>query len=1556
MRKAVGRETAGKEKSRKSAETNRTAGKRSTNPALQKTFDADALLDSMDGMVYVASPDYRIEYMNEAARRKIGRDMTGRHCFKVFHGLKERCPWCMGELVLQGQTVRQEIMGQLDKRWYSNVITPLRREDGSVFIQALVFDITDQKLSQAALVQNEALLRSIHQVAPMGIGVVKSRVLEWTNDQLSRMTGYTAEELRGKSARILYADDEEFDRVGRHKYAEIHRKGTGSIVTVWRSKDGCLINVYLSSTPIDPGDLSAGVVFTSLDVTEKKKAQDDLWRSEEKYRALFENAVMGIFQSTPEGRFLSVNPATAKMCGYGSPEEMVAGISDIATRHYVDPAERDLFIRAIEEQGFVRNFEHRSFRKDGSVFWVSVNARVIRDRRGIITHYEGTHEDIQGRKEAEEALRASEERFSKAFRSNPAPVAISTIDEGRFIEVNDRFLEAFGYRRDEIIGRTSADLDFWPSAESRDEVLKKLRETGSVKNVPNHYKTKSGQLRTGLWSGDIIRLGDRDALLSILHDITERKSAEEKYQSILADIEEIYYETDFRGNLTFFNDAACNIIGYTREELQGKNNRDYTTPETAERMYRAFNSVYRTGEKRRINNYEVIRKDGSRRVLEISVTLKRDERGSPDGFRGLGRDVTDRVKAEEALRLSEERYRAIFDNSLVGIFQSTSEGRYIRVNPAFARLYGYESPEDAVSSITDIGTQVFVDAEDRKRCMAILRETGTLERFETRTRRKDGSMIWTVINSRIVRDPDGRTLFIEGVIEDITERKNAAEALRASEERFIKVFQSNPIPMTIATIDEGRLIDVNERAIELSGYSREEMVGRSAIEIGLWAYPQERDRLIAILRETGSLRDGMAHFKTRAGDVKAALWSADVVQLGEKKVLLTTIHDISQQVEAQENLRQSEEKFRLLAENVTDVIWTADLNLTFTYVSPSSERVFGWSPSEWMSFTMQDYLPPASLERARAVLEKERKRPFTPEAGESRVITVEIELYRKDGSTCWCEVSARVVRDGDGKPISVTGVSRDIDARKKAEEALRKSEKKYRQIIETCPIGIAICDLDGRFIDANRSYLEMTGYGLDTLRGKRYDEITPSEYHETERNVVSMLTRSRTFTYDKEYLKEDGTRFPVSVTAWYATDAQGEKERLGAFVMDLTDRAQQEKARQELERQLRQAQKMEAVGTLAGGIAHDFNNILFAVIGYAELCLQDIHDEESRWNLSQILSACSRAKTLVNQILAFSRQVEQERKPLDVVPLAKEAVKFLRSSLPSTIDLSLDFDVTNSVILGDATQIHQVLMNLCTNAAHAMRASGGRLRILIDNAVPPAGLLPDETDGIRPEGFLHLGVSDTGQGIEPAQLNRIFDPFFTTKAPGEGTGLGLSVVYGIVKSLGGAIGVDSTPGRGSTFDIYLPSVAARGQEPERPVDPIPRGTESVLFVDDEGHLVEVMGQVLSALGYRVTTVRESRNALRLFRENPESFDIVITDMTMPDMTGAELAREILRLRPDTPIILCTGYSELIGEEEALKMGIRRFLMKPLFMGDVAREIRAVLAEHGRSPARAESNP
>ena len=577
----------------------------------------------------------------------------------------------------------------------------------------------------------------------------------------------------------------------------------------------------------------------------------------------------------------------------------------------------------------------------------------------------------------------------------------------------------------------------------------------------------------------------------------------------------------------------------------------------------------------------------------------------------------------------------------------------------------------------------------------------------------------------------------------------------------------------------------------------------------------------------------------------------------------------------------------------------------------------------------------------RTLLKQEMKPSLADNDG-ARVIQVELEIYRKNGSTCWFEVSAQVVRDGDGKPVSLIGVTRDIEARKKAEKALRESEEKYRQLIETCPIGIAICDLEGRFLDANRSYLEMIGYGLDELREKRYEEITPSEHHEMERNVPHMLNRSRTFTYDKEYLKEDGTRFPVSVTAWYALDAQGAKNRLGTFVMDISEQVRAEAARKELEGQLRQAQKMEAIGTLAGGIAHDFNNILFTIVGFTDLSLHDTSDGETRWNLTQVLNACDRAKNLVNQILAFSRQEAPERRPVDIVPVAKDAMKFLRSTIPSTVELKQRITGDSLTVLSDPTTIHQVLINLGTNAAHAMRTTGGVMEVCLESVEIPRDMGSNVPADLKPGPYIRMTVRDTGVGIDPAIMNRIFDPFFTTKPQGEGTGLGLSVVYGIVKSHGGSIAIESEVGRGSTFHVYLPRTPVQEREDDRNKAPASGGSEHVLFVDDEVVLVDMGERMLSALGYRVTAVANGPEALKTFRENPGDFDLVITDMTMPGMTGAELSREILKIKPGFPIILCTGFSEIISEGEAKAMGIRRFLMKPVFLDTLAGEIRTVL--------------
>ena len=394
--------------------------------------------------------------------------------------------------------------------------------------------------------------------------------------------------------------------------------------------------------------------------------------------------------------------------------------------------------------------------------------------------------------------------------------------------------------------------------------------------------------------------------------------------------------------------------------------------------------------------------------------------------------------------------------------------------------------------------------------------------------------------------------------------------------------------------------------------------------------------------------------------------------------------------------------------------------------------------------------------------------------------------------------------------------------------------------------------------------------------------------------------------------------------------------------LEITERQQAEKEKSSLEGRLRQAQKMEAIGTLAGGIAHDFNNILGAILGYTELSLLDVPaDSSTMKNLRQIKKAGNRAKDLVAQILTFSRSSESQKLPIRIAPVIKEALKLLRSTLPTTIEISTDLHADDSLVMGDPSQVHQLIMNLCTNAVQAIETEHGTLSIDLREKRIDYG--NKEYTHLTPGQYVELTVTDTGQGITLENKERIFEPFFTTKDVGEGTGLGLAVVHGIVKNMNGDISVESTQGVGSIFRILLPLIIDGSQELDNNAltSPIPTGKEKILLVDDEKELVRLGDQLLSNLGYQVQTVTSSQEALEIFTQD-QDFDLVITDQTMPGLTGMELAKKILDMRPDIPIILCTGYSKEVTDEKIREIGIRSVLMKPISIGDVSRIIRKIL--------------
>ncbi len=523
----------------------------------------------------------------------------------------------------------------------------------------------------------------------------------------------------------------------------------------------------------------------------------------------------------------------------------------------------------------------------------------------------------------------------------------------------------------------------------------------------------------------------------------------------------------------------------------------------------------------------------------------------------------------------------------------------------------------------------------------------------------------------------------------------------------------------------------------------------------------------------------------------------------------------------------------------------------------------------------------------------------------------------------------------------------DITDRCMAEKALHAAHNQWERTFEAISDSVAIIDPDMKIIRANKAYAQLVNQSTSALVGK-FCFITFRQQEEicSECPVVKVLATGNPETIE---LTNDALHRSFHLSVSPLPDENEQPNGAVIIIRDIT-------RNKVMKKQLLQAQKLEAIGTLAGGIAHDFNNILTAIIGYSKLglihlpedtnkgvFLDPIRYDKQRKYLRKIFSAGNRAGELVSQILAFSRRHDIVLQPVDPVPILKESIKFLRASLPSTITIEQSFPPEIPLVLADPTQIHQILINLCTNAAHAMREHGGTLRI--DLRERTSREIQDALGhGLDPGRYLELRVSDTGHGMDEEQLAQIFDPFYTTKTKEEGTGLGLSVVHGIVAKSGGTIEVDSTPGKGTTFNVLLPIVQDEKNSPgsAAKVKPLPIGNEKILLIDDEEMLLEMTGEFLRLQGYRVVTRANGTDALHLFNKKSEDFDLVITDQTMPEMTGDQLARELLWIRPDIPIILTTGYSEAISKDQAKAIGIREFLMKPVVMDKLATTIRTLL--------------
>ncbi|MDR2549819.1 MAG: PAS domain S-box protein [Desulfobulbus sp.] len=558
---------------------------------------------------------------------------------------------------------------------------------------------------------------------------------------------------------------------------------------------------------------------------------------------------------------------------------------------------------------------------------------------------------------------------------------------------------------------------------------------------------------------------------------------------------------------------------------------------------------------------------------------------------------------------------------------------------------------------------------------------------------------------------------------------------------------------------------------------------------------------------------------------------------------------------------------------------------------------------------------------------------------EGQTLTTEVfcnALHEEDGGA-WVFVKASPLHDQSGRIVGAIASIRDITDRKFTEEKLKKSVAWFKALFNATSDSVILVNADGTILDLNENAARRRSLDADALRGKNLFEHLPPAAAAMRRQTIDRVLHERRLVEYEEY--REGKHYLVR--QYPIMDNLGRVIQVAGFSRDISESKKAEEEKDKLQAQLIQSQKMEAIGTLAGGIAHDFNNILGAILGYTEMAQDHVAPGSPAFkHLERIQEAGERAGALVKQILAFSRQADAKRIPVLPSQVVREAVKLLRPSLPATISIELELEDAVRPIFANPTQVHQILINLCTNAFHAMEHTGGILKLVLKNRKLSGSDLQHRPE-IAPGRFVELAVGDSGSGISPEIREKIFDPYFTTKEVGKGTGMGLAIVHGIVTSHNGLIACDSEVGKGTVFRIHFP-VAEHITYNASTIEAAPVGTERILFVDDEEMLVELGVLMLERLGYEVTGRTNSLEALLAFQNQPDAFDAVITDHTMPGLTGSDLALRILQIRPEVPIILCTGYSNLISEEKARLLGIRGFAMKPLAQKDIALLLRNLL--------------
>lgn len=889
----------------------------------------------------------------------------------------------------------------------------------------------------------------------------------------------------------------------------------------------------------------------------------------------------------------------------------------------------------------------------------------------------------------------------------------------------------------------------------------------------------------------------------------------------------------------------------------------------------------------------------------------------------VARDITPEIQREKNLRESNERFAKAFEGSPAPmVISEIDSGLYRDVNQQWLKMLGYTREEIIGKTSKEIG--IWKDPAERDRAVAQFSENATINNYPVIFLTKCGesrSLLWSAEKITI----HGQELMLS-LITDITEQKKSEAKLKESEEKFFLAFNSSPDAVNINRLEDGLYVDVNGGFTELTGFTEDDVRGKTSSDLNIWCDPADRQRLVQCLKKEGYCENLEANFRRKDGSVTTALMSARVISLNNVPHIISITRDISKLRTIEREVFEQKLLFETMFNAIDDGVVITDTHRKILFANKGMAKTFGYDPEELQGKTTE------MLYAGPEIYQFTGKTVYNKDAVPKDRLYV--TAYKdKSGKEFPGETFGVKLYDQDNVWIGNLGIMRDVSKRQKAEE----ERDRLIAAIEQTREAIVITDRDANIQYVNPAFEAITGYTFDEVLGQNPRILKSGEQdRQFYQGMWQKLSSGQTYKCRMVNRRKDGSLFTEEATISPIVDREGRLVNYVAVKRDITEQIL-------LESQLQQAQKMEAVGRLTGGVAHDFNNILGVIIGYTEMALEETPPgQKLHGDLSKILDAAERSANIVRQLLAFSRKQAVSPQVLDLNTAVTGMLKILNRLIGENIDLAWSPVHGALAIKIDPVQIDQILANLCVNAKDAIAGAG---KITIETAkVSFDNVYCASHVGFQPGEFVQLAISDNGCGIDKDAQRHIFEPFFSTKELGRGTGLGLSTVYGIVKQNNGFINIYSEPGRGTTFKIYLPLHEEKQQETiEKTITANNAGFgETVLVVEDEPVLLTMAQEMLEVLGYVVLTADRPSKALKIVEEYPGDIHLVFTDVVMPEMTGKEMVALLQPHQPKIKILYMSGYTaNVIAHNGILDEGIQ-FLQKPYSKAELAKKIRGIL--------------